>query len=139
MLIKQKFITSQKLGSRDFWWIKGISAIPPLFNGTEVLSSASDKTNLFAKIFSKNSNVDDSSIFLPTFLSRTNLKLHNIQVTPKQVKVIINFELSKVSGLYYISAVVLQKCEHDLSCILAELFNLCLKESCLKVSSVIPV
>ena len=104
-----------------------------------MLSSPSDKTNLFAKIFSKNSNVDDSSIFLPTFPSRTNLKLHNIHVTPKQVKVIINFELSKVSGLYYISAVVLQKCEHDLSCILAELFNLCLKESCLKVSSVIPV
>ena len=43
-------ITSQKLGSRDFWRIansvlnKGKSDIPPLFNGPEVLSSASDKT-----------------------------------------------------------------------------------------------
>ena len=42
-------ITSQKLGSRDFWRIansvlnKGKSAIPPLFNGPEVLSFASDK------------------------------------------------------------------------------------------------
>ena len=49
-------ITSQKLGSRDFWQIansvlnKGKSAIPPLFNGPEVLSSASDKTKLL-KIF----------------------------------------------------------------------------------------
>ena len=40
-------ITSQKLGSRDFWQIangvlsKGKSAIPPLFNGLKVLSSAS--------------------------------------------------------------------------------------------------
>ena len=42
-------ITSQKLGSRDFWRIansvlnKGKSAIPPPFNGLEVLPSASDK------------------------------------------------------------------------------------------------
>ena len=51
-------ITSQKLGSRDFWRIansvlnKGKSAIPPLFNRPEVLSSASDKAKLFAKNFS---------------------------------------------------------------------------------------
>ena len=89
-------ITSQKLGSRDFWQIansvlnkgksarvsqlgstsgrdnldkmaknpgKTLSAIPPLFNGPEVLSSASDKAKLFAKNFSKNSNLDDSVIF----------------------------------------------------------------------------
>ena len=41
-------ITPQKLGSQDFWRIantvlnKGKSAMPPLFNGPEVLSSASD-------------------------------------------------------------------------------------------------
>ena len=40
-------MTSQKLGSREFWRItnsihsKGKSAIPPLFDGPEVLSSAS--------------------------------------------------------------------------------------------------
>ena len=48
-------ITSQKLGSCDFWQIansvlnKGKSAIPPLFNGPEVLSSASYKEKLFAE------------------------------------------------------------------------------------------
>ena len=42
-------ITSQKLGCHDFWRItssvlnKGKSAISPLFNGPEVLSSAFDK------------------------------------------------------------------------------------------------
>ena len=42
-------ITFQKLGSRDFWRIansvltKSKSALPPLFNGLKVLSSASDK------------------------------------------------------------------------------------------------
>ena len=85
-------ITSQKLGSRDFWRIannvlnKGKSAIPPLFNGPEVLSSASDKAKLFAKIFSKNSNLDDSGISLPVFPSRTNLKLHNISKLPRWLK-----------------------------------------------------
>ena len=77
-------ITSQKLGSRDFWRIansvlnKGKSAIPPLFNGPEVLSSASDKAKLFAENFSLNSNLDDSGVSLPVFPSRTNLKLHDI-------------------------------------------------------------
>ena len=67
-------ITSQKLGSRDFWRIansvlnKGKSAIPPLFNSPEVLSSASDKAKLFAENFSKNSNLDDSGIALLIFL-----------------------------------------------------------------------
>ena len=51
-----------------------------------VLSSASDKAKLFAENFSKNSNLDDSGISLPTFPSRTNLKLHNISVTVEMVK-----------------------------------------------------
>ena len=58
-----------------------LSAIPPIFNGSEVLSSASDKAKLFAENFFKNSNLDDSGISLPVFPSRTNLKLHNIPVT----------------------------------------------------------
>ena len=98
-------ITSHKLGSRDFWRIansvfnKGKSAIPPLFNGLEELSSTSDKAKLFAKNFSKNSNLDDSGISLPVFPSRTNLKLHNISITPKIVqKVITNLDSSKPSG-----------------------------------------
>ena len=35
---------------------------------------------IFAKNFCKDSNLDDSGIYLPVFLSRTNLKLHNISV-----------------------------------------------------------
>ena len=143
-------ITSQKLESRDFWRIansvlnKGKSAIPPLSNGPEVLSSASDKTKLFAKNFSKNSNHDDSGISLPVFPCRTNLKLHNISITPKMVeKVITNLDPSKASGPDCISVVVLKNCEPELSYILAKLLNKYLKESCFpecwKVSSVVPV
>ena len=84
-------ITFQKLGSRGPWRIvnsvlsKGKSAIRSLINGPEVLSSASDKVKLFAKNFSKTSNLEDSGISLPAFPSRTNLKPY-ISVTPKMLK-----------------------------------------------------
>ena len=58
-------------------------------------------------------------------------------------KVIMNLNLSKASGLDCIPVVVLKNCKPELSYILAELFNKCLKESyfpdCWKVSSVVPV
>ena len=110
----------------------------------KVLSSASDKAKLFAKNFSKNSNLDDSGISLPVFSPRTNLKLHNISLTPKMVKkVITNLDSSKASGPDCIPVVVLKNCEPKLSYILAKLFNKCMKESCFpdcwKASSVVPV
>ena len=127
MLIIKESINSQKLGSRDFWQIadsvlnKGKSAIPPLFNGLEVLShvvcccvipwpgGACDKAKLFAENFSWNSNLDASGVSLPVFPSRTNLKLHNISVTPKMVrKVVMNLDLSKASGPDCIPVVVLK-------------------------------
>ena len=127
--------TSQKPGSRDCCWIsnsvlnKSKSAIPSLFNGLEVLSSASHKAKLFVENVSKNSNLDDSGTSLPVFTSKTNMKLH-ISATPKMLKkVISNLDSSKASG-------------PELSYILAELFNKCLKESwfpdCWKNSSVVP-
>ena len=91
-----------------------------------------------------NSNLDDSGNSLSVFPSRTNLKLHNIYVTPKMVrKVVMNLDLSKASGPDCIPVVVLKNCEPELSYILAELFNKCLKECCFpdcwKVSSMVPV
>ena len=100
-----------------------------------MLSSASDKAKLFAKNFSKNSNLDDFGISLHVFLSRTNLKLHNISVTPK--KVITNLDSSKASGPDCVLVMVLKNCE-------PELFNKCLlKKFCFpdywKVLLVVPV
>ena len=133
-------ITSQKLGFCDFWQIansvfnKGKSAIPSLFNEPEVLSSASDKAKLFAENFSLNSNLDDSGVSLPVFPFRTNLKLHNISVTSKMVtKVVMNLDLSKASGPNCIPVVVLKNCEPELSYILAELFNKCLKGTLMQI------
>ena len=145
----KEFITSQKLGCRDFWRIansvlnKGKSAIPPLFNGPKVLSYASDKAKLFPKNFSKTSNLDDSGISLLVFPSRTNLKLHNVSITSKMVKkAITNLDSSKPSDPGCITVVVLKNWEPELSYILARPL-MCPKESCFpdcwKVSSVVPV
>ena len=70
--------------------------------------------------------------------------IHNISVTPKIIKkVILNLHSSKASGPDCIPVVVLKNSEPEPSYILAELFNMCLKESrfpdCWKVSSVVPV
>ena len=83
-------------------------------------------------------------VSLPVFPSRTDLKLHNISVTPKMLrKVVMNLDFSKASGPDCIPVVVLKNCEPELSYILAELFNKCLKEycfpDCLKVSSMVPI
>ena len=91
-----------------------------------------------------NSNLDDSRISLPAFPCRTNLKLHNIFLTPKMVKkIIMNLDLSKASGPDCIPVVILNNCEPEPFSILTELFNKCLKESCFpdcwKVLSVVPV
>ena len=140
MLIKQK----SPLLPRNFALMTSGELLIPLFNGPEVLSSASDKAKLFAENFSLNSNLDDLGVSLPLFRSRTNSKLHNISVTPKMVrKVVMNLDLSKAAGPDCILVVVLKNCELELPYILAELFNKCLKKSCFpdcwKVSSVVPV
>ena len=58
-------------------------------------------------------------------------------------KVIKNLDLLKASDPDCIPVVLLKNCEPELSYILAELFNKCLKESCFpdcwKVSLVVPV
>ena len=80
-----------------------------------MLSSASDKPKLFAKKFSKNSNLDESDISWPVFSSRTNLRFHNISKTPKMIeKVITKLDSSEASGPDCISVEVLKNCEPEL-------------------------
>ena len=138
MLLKQKspslprnlaLGTLGKLLTLNTSLTKGTSAISPLFNSPEVLASASDKAKLFAKNFANNSYLDDSGIS-PVFPSRVNLKLHNIFITPKVIKkAITNLYSSKACGPDCISVVILKNCELELSYILPELSNICLKES----------
>ena len=60
------FLTPVFWGNASNLLNKGKSGIPPLFNGQEVLSSASDKAKLFPENFSINSDLDNSGIYLFT-------------------------------------------------------------------------
>ena len=143
-------ISSQKIGSRDFWRIiKSVtsnkrSSIPPIFNGPEVLSSSKDKAELFSNIFSTNSTLDDSGHAVPEFPLRTNKVLDSCCITPAKISSIIsNLDASKATGPDGIPVILFQKCAPELSPVLSRLYNKCIAESCFpsswKFASVIPV
>ena len=89
------------------------------------------KQNCFLKTFLLALILITWVFFLLFFPSRTNLKLHNVSITPKMVKkVIMNPDSSKVSDPNCIPVVVLKICDlPELSYILAGFFNMCLKDS----------
>ena len=70
---------------------------------------------MFAEISFTNSNLDDSGICSPSFLSRINMRLHNIPVTLHLVKkVIVDLDSSKVTWPGCIPVVALKNCEPEL-------------------------
>lgn len=76
-----------------------------------MLSSPFGKSKLFAEIISENSNLDGLENLLSFRSSRTIPKLHNLSVTPKMLKKVINtFNSSKGSGPYCIPLVALSNC-----------------------------
>lgn len=76
-----------------------------------MLSSSFGKSKLFAEIISENSNLDGLENLLSFLSSRTIPKLHNLSVTPKMLKKVINtFNSSKGSGPYCIPLVALSNC-----------------------------
>ena len=74
LLIKQK---SPSLPRNLVLFARKVNLLYLIYlTGPGMLSSASDKTKLFPKNFSKNYNLDDSGISSLSFCSRTNLKLY---------------------------------------------------------------
>ena len=68
-----------------------------------------NETKIFAENIFKTSNLEDIGISSPAVLFETNLKLHNIYITPKLVEqVITNLSLSKMPGHDCIPVVVLK-------------------------------
>ena len=72
-------------------------------------SSSLDKARLFAKMFSSNSNLDDSGDSLPDCPILTNIKISNLNITSLEVtKFIRKLETSKAVGPDQIPVVVLK-------------------------------
>ena len=129
MLIKQEPITSEKLGSGDlaivFSTKVNVLYLLLYSTGQRCFLLHLIKQNYLLKAFLGTLiSSRRLSVSLPVFPSRTNLKLHNISITPKVVKnSIMNLDLSKAFGPDCIPVVLLKNCELELSYILAELFN----------------
>ena len=116
-------ITSQKLGSLDFWQIansffnKDKSAYLLYLTDWRFCLLHLVKQSYLLKTFLR-TLILMALVSLFTCFPRTNLKLHNISITPKMVnKVIMNLDSSKVSGSDCIPMMVLRNCEPELSCI----------------------
>ena len=110
MLIKQKSPSLTK--NLALWTFGELHIVFSTKGNLLYLLYFNGPAKFFVENFSKNSSIDDSGISLSVFPSRTNMKLHNISVTPKMViKIITVFGLSKVSGPDCIPVVVLKKCE----------------------------
>ena len=72
-----------------------------------------------------------SRFSVSVFPYRTNLKTHNIPVTPKIVKnAITDLDSSKASGPYRIRVVVLKNGEPEISHISTDILNLFLRKFC---------
>ena len=96
------------------------------------------KQNCSLETFLRNLKV--SRISLTSLASWTNMKLHNIPLTPKLVRMVITkLDLWKVSGPNCVSVVVLKNCESELSYILPELFKTCFPDVGRSLPSVVPV
>ena len=85
MLLKQKSPLLPRILALKTFGELLLVFIPPLFRDPEILSSVSDKAKLFAKKFSKNSNLDDLVFPLLVFPCKTKLKQHNISLSAKMV------------------------------------------------------
>ena len=86
----------------------------------------------------------ENSVNLNVSLTRSGLVQSTKQVEDKDHRsFILNLDSSKASGSHCTPVIVLKNCELDLSYILTELFNMCVKEFCFpdcwKVSSVVHV
>ena len=75
---------------------------------------------MFAKISFMNSNLDDSGICSSSFLSRINMRTHNIPVTRDLVKeVIVDLDSLKVTWPGCIPVAAVKNCEPELLYVLA--------------------
>lgn len=93
LLATRECILSHKPGAYNFLAITNIIlnnikfAILLLYNGPVLLLSGSDKAKLFGEMFTENPNLNDKGSCFAFFCPKINLKVDNIFITPKVVKV----------------------------------------------------
>ena len=130
-------IEAESLGSREFWKITsrvlnhGESNIPTIINGPEILSSASDKATLFAKILLPIQALIQIKNCLTSLLAQTFNCLTFFITAEEVAKLFSNLDTSKAVGSDEIPVIVRKNLIPELASILSKLFNHCIKKGCL--------
>ena len=131
-------LTSCPTGGRSFWSLaKSVSKnfctsqFPPLKNPDGSLASdASSKANIFAKMFSSNSTVADSTQSPPSF-PRFSETITTIPFTTRLVRqTMLILDTKKASGPDGIPPIVLKNCAPELAPILGKLYRLSYSMGC---------
>src|SRR5277367_257819 len=122
----------------------GQSAIPTLHSEGISYETATDKAEVFKKIFASKSNIDDMSKIPPLCSNDASTSLNNIKIRAKVVKAkLLHLKSSKATGPDGIPARVLRECAGVLSKPLSSLFSLSLLHGVVpkewKCANVIPI
>ncbi|HYT44133.1 MAG TPA: reverse transcriptase family protein [Methylomirabilota bacterium] len=122
----------------------GQSEIPTLHCDGISYETATDKAEVFKKIFASKSNIDDKSKIPPLCSNLASSSLNNIKIRAKVVKSkLLHLKASKATGPDGISARVLRECASVFSKPLSSLFSLSLLHGVVpkewKCANVIPI
>lgn len=129
--IKNKLISCPS-GSRSFWSLsKAVSknftssAFPPLMRDDgSIATTAKEKANLFAKIFSNNSTLDSQGK-IPPSIPQQSFKMPNIKFHQKTIRHILReLDTNKAVGVDGIPPIVLKMCANELAPTLCKIFSL---------------
>ena len=131
-------LTSCPAGGRSFWSLaKSVSQnfctskFPPLVTSDGTLASdATTKANTFAKLFSSNSTIDEST-HPPPFSPSFGVTISDITFTTRAVRqTLLKLDIKKASGPDGIPPIVLLNCAPELAPILSRLYRLSYSSGC---------
>lgn len=117
--------------SSDYWktlksFIKPTTAssIPPILHDGSYISDNNQKAKLLNDFFVQQTQLDDSGATLPDFTPPDRQTLNNIQITPDEVRSVLQtLKLGKSSGPDNINNRVLKEIAYPVSKPLSDLFN----------------
>ena len=108
---------------------KKMANIPPLEEGTNIISDFSEKTKIFNEYFSLQCQPFNYEVPLPAFVPKTDAKIENVEISTTQiVNLIHKLNPKKANGPDDISANMLKICPTEVAIPLKLIFEKCLAD-----------